>query len=102
MLVNAAIRVQPVGTPVVVTVPPFRARQLTSRSPSATLAGLGIVSVVLAVVFTAWLTDSRTMLPPVVPPVLMLQVCVAADASVLPAASVAQTLKVWDPTDKPL
>ena len=64
---------------------------------------MGIVSVLLDVVFVAWLTDSRTIVP--VPPgalVVTLQVCVAAVASVLPAASVAQTLKVWDPTASPV
>jgi hypothetical protein len=36
------------------------------------------------------------------PPEPTLQVCVAAVASVLPAASVAQTLNVWDPIDNPV
>ena len=67
------------------------------------MAGLGTVSVVLAAVFVAWLTDSRTMpLPPPGPLGLTLQVCVAAVASVLPAASVAQTPNAWDPVDKPV
>lgn len=103
MVVTAASRVQPAGTPVAVMLPPFRERQLTRRSPWATLAGWGIESVVLAVVFVAWLTDSRTMpLPPPGSLVLTLQACVAAVASVLPAASVAQTLNVWDPVDNPV
>ena len=36
------------------------------------------------------------------PPELTLQVRVAGVASVLPAASVARTLNVWDPTDDPV
>lgn len=101
MVVTAASPVQPAGTPVAVMLPPFREMQLTSTSPWATPAGLAIVSVVLVAVFVAWLTDSRTMLLPP-PEVATLQVCVAAVASVFPAASVPQTLKVWDPIDNPV
>ena len=101
MVVTAARRVHPAGAPVAVMLPPFRDTQLTRRSPGATLAGLGTVSVVLAAVFVAWLTDSRTMpLPGSLG--LTLQVCVAAVASVLPAASVAQTLNVCDPVGNPV
>lgn len=99
-MVTAASLVHPAGTPVAVMLPPFRARQLTRRSPGATFTGLGTVSVVPAAVFVAWLTDSRTMpLPPPGSLGLTLQVWLAAVASVLPAASVAQTPKVWDPVD---
>lgn len=102
MVVTTASRVHPVGAPVVAMLPPFRERQLTRRLPWATLAGLGMVSVVLAVVFAAWLTDSRTMLLPPVPLGPTLQDCTAAVGSVFPAASVPQTLKVWDPIDSPV
>jgi hypothetical protein len=101
MVVTAASRVHPAGAPVVAMLPPFREMQLTRRSPGATLAGAGIVRVLLAAVFVAWLTDPRTM-PPPGSLGLTFQACVAAVASVLPAASVAQTPNVWDPTDNPV
>src|SRR5690349_6071244 len=102
MLVAEASPVHPAGTPAAPMVPPVSDTQPTSRSPWATLAGLGILSVVAAVVLVAWLTDSRTM--PAPPPGgldVTLQVCVAGVGSVLPAGSVAQTLNVWDATVSP-
>jgi hypothetical protein len=76
-------------------VPPFNATQLTRTSPEAVPVGLSIARVLVAVVFEIELTDSR-----VIPAlggggvVLIVQVVVAGVASVLPAASVAWTLKV--------
>ena len=81
-------------------VPPLRDTQLTRTSPCAVLAGLGIVSVVAAVVFTLWVTDCRTMPLPGVPASIV-QVRLAGEASVLPAASVALTSNVCDPVDNP-
>jgi len=80
-------------------VPALRATQLTRTSPCATLAGLGIVSVVAAVVFDASVTDSRTMPLPGVSAVIV-QVWLAGVVSLLPAGSVALTSKVCSPVDK--
>lgn len=80
----------------------MRAMQLTSTSPAATPAGLGTVKVEAAVLLVAWLTDLRTIVLPPGSPVVMVQVCVAAVASVLPAGSVAHTEKLWEPAANPV
>jgi hypothetical protein len=63
-------------------------------------AGLGIVSVVAAVVFVRSLTDSRTMPLPGVPASIV-HVRLAGVASVLSASSVALTSNVCVPADNP-
>jgi hypothetical protein len=79
--------------------PPLRDTQLTRTSPCAVLAGLSIVSVVAAVVFTFSVAGPRTMPLPGVPASIV-QVRLAGEASVLPAASVALTWNVCPPVDK--